>query len=103
MGAMVKRDVPVEEATTNKLSVEPATPCRVKRFCGVVVLIPTLPKAVTLSIELVEEEETLKGSKVPAPLMLKETVAEVALTPATVPLSIKVPKVKPVEEAQVVT
>ncbi len=94
MGAMVKRDVPVEEATTNKLSVEPATPCRVKRFCGVVVLIPTLPKAVTLRMEVVEEEETLKGSKVVAPWMLKLIVLEVALMPATEPLSIRAPLAK---------
>jgi hypothetical protein len=42
LGEMVNKEEPVEEATTNKLSVDPETPWRVNRFWGVVVLIPTL-------------------------------------------------------------
>ena len=64
--ATVKNEVPEEEATTKGLVV-PGFPTTVKVFWGVVVLIPTRDKAVTLNMELVEEEEMLKGSKVPEP------------------------------------
>ena len=65
--ATVRKEVPLELATAKRLSVEPDTPCTVKRFWGVVVPIPTLLKAVTLSMELPVEEETLKGSRVVEP------------------------------------
>ena len=51
-----------------------------------VVPTPTLPKAVTLRMEMPEEDETLKGSRVVVPWTLKEMVEEVALTPETLPL-----------------
>ncbi len=58
--------------------------------------MPTLWLAVTLRMEIVEEELTLKGSMVsfPVPWILKLTVELVALTPATVPLSLKAPWVR---------
>jgi hypothetical protein len=65
--------------------------------------MPTLWLTPAKRMETPVEEVTFKGFKVPAPWMLKDTVDVVALTPATVPLSIKVPKVKPVEEAHVTT
>ena len=92
--ATVRKEVPLELATAKRLSVEPDTPCRVKRFWGVVVPIPTLLKAVTLKMEFPVEEETLKGSRVVLPWTLKEIVDELALMPATAPLSIKAPWAK---------
>ncbi len=48
--------------------------------------MPTLWLAVTAKMDIPDDEATLKGLNVPVPWMLKETVDEVALTPATVPL-----------------
>lgn len=62
-----------------------------KSWPAVAVAMLTLPKAVTLKMEEALEEATLKGSKVVVPWILKDTAEEVALTPATVPLSSKAP------------
>jgi len=78
-------------------------PSVMTKLLGVKVAMLTLPKAVTWNMEVELLEATLKGFRVPVPLTLKLTVEEVALTPATVPLSNKTPVVRPVEEAQVVT
>ncbi len=75
----------------NKLVVVPAAPCKVRSPEVVEVPIPTLPAEVTVNIEEPEDEETLNGFNVPLPWMLNETVEEVALTPATVPLSKSMP------------
>ena len=92
MGATVNRLVPVEEATVNRLAVEVVVvPWITSRPKGVVVPMPTLPAEVTRRMEVWLEEATLKGSKVPEPWTLKEIVEEVAFTPATVPLSLKIP------------
>src|SRR3989344_3222844 len=48
--------------------LEEIEPITVKALPGVVVPMPTLPKAVTLNIEVSVEEETSKGSTVPVPL-----------------------------------
>ena len=45
----------------------------------------------TLKSEAPEEEEILKGIKEPLPCMLNVTADELAFTPATVPLSTKIP------------
>jgi hypothetical protein len=47
------------------------------------------PLAATKKSEVPELEATLKGFKFPEPCTLKDTVEEVAFTPATVPLAIK--------------
>jgi hypothetical protein len=65
------------------------TTCRAEE--AEVVLIPTLLPDVTLSIDVPEDEATLKGSRVPVPWILKDTVEEVAPIPATVPLSMRMP------------
>ena len=64
-------------------SSEPLTP---KVVTGLAVPIPTFPFAKTVKKEVPEDDATLKGFKVPVPWTLKETVAEVALTPTTVAL-----------------
>ena len=103
---------PVAETLNRTLWVEDATwktsragevevPSTTKVALGVVEPMPTLWLAVTLKTEIPDEEEMLNGSKAPVPWMLKETVEEVALAPATVPLSIKMPVVKAVEDAQI--
>ncbi len=58
------------------------------------------PLAATVSREAPDDEATLKGFKVPVPWMLKETVEDVAPTPATVPLSSSAPAVKVFGEVQ---
>src|SRR3989344_1081412 len=98
----VNKAVPVEEATTKGL-ILPALPTTVKVFWGVVVLIPTRDRAVTLKMELVDEEETLKGSRVVVPWTLKLTADDVALTPATVALSFKMPVLTVLVPIQTVT
>jgi hypothetical protein len=61
------------------------------KVVGVTLPTPILPEALTTNKEVVEEEEMLKGSSVPVPWTLKEMVEEVALIPATVPLSKRMP------------
>jgi hypothetical protein len=61
----------------------------------VVVPIPTLPLVATMRYDVPDEEATLSGVR-PAPAcILNDTEDEVALTPATVPLSrtVEVPRV----------
>ena len=69
-------------------------PATCKRDAGEAVPMPTLPEALTTIKEVPEEEATLKGSRVVVPWTLNDTVADVAFTPATVPLSKRVPSVK---------
>ncbi len=82
----------VELATTNiGVVVLPPelVPWTTNIALGVVEAMPMRRLALTLRIEVPEEEATLKGSRVVVPWTLKETVAEVALTPETVPLLIR--------------
>ena len=90
--AMLKNEAPVEVATARRLVVAPAVPCTVKSDIGVDDPIPTFPFARTLKNDVLVDEATLKISLVePAtPRTLKVTVDDVALTPSTVPLSIRV-------------
>jgi hypothetical protein len=84
----------VEEATT-KIGVEVLAsllvPWTVRMAVGVEELMPTLELFLTTRMEVPEEEVTLKGSRVPVPLILKLTVEDVALTPATTALSNSTP------------
>lgn len=102
LGKTENKLLPVEEATVNRLAIEVVTvPWTVNNPCGVVVPMPTFPPWVTLSMDVPEEELTLKGSKVVVPWTLKLTVEEVALTPTTVPLlSREEAEVKPLAEVQ---
>ena len=103
-GPITNRLAPLEEATAKGLTLEYVeVPWTYRVAWGEVVPIPTLWLAVAIRIETPVEEVIANGFKVPTPLMLKEMVEDVAFTPATVPLSISVPKVRPVEEAQVTT
>ena len=89
---MVKRETPEEEATIKGLTL-PAVdvPCTTKVANGVVVLMPTLERLVTLNMEEPVLDEILNGSKAALPWMLKETAEDVAPMPATMPSSIKAP------------
>ena len=60
----------------------------------VVVPIATVPLGLTVNREIPVEVLTWKGLSVVVPWTNRETVAEEALTPATVPLSIRTPVVK---------
>jgi hypothetical protein len=84
----------VEEETT-KMGVEvlasALVPCTTNRAVGEVEEMPILELALTVRMEVPEEEEMLKGSRVVEPWTLKEIVDEVALIPATVPLSKRMP------------
>ena len=66
-------------------------PSVMTKLLGVKVAMLTLPKAVTWKMEVELLEATLKGFRVPVPWTLRDTAAEVALTPATVPLSRRAP------------
>ena len=89
LAAMVNKEEPVSEATVKTLRVgEVEVPCTTKVALGVVEPMPTLWLAVTLKTETPVEEATLKISLVPAPWRLKVMEEDVALMPATVPLSL---------------
>ena len=101
-GAMVNKAAEVEEATWKGLRL-PARPTTVRLLAGVVVFMPIRPDSLTIKKERPEEEAILKGSKAGELLRLKEMVEEVAFWPATVLLSMRVPLVAEVEEAQTIT
>ena len=83
---------PVEEATANTSCILPLVPCATSFAVGVEEPIPTSPPCFTTRYEVPELEATLNGSNAPAvPCMLKFTEEEVALIPATAPLSISMP------------
>ena len=92
----------VEEATLNTSSVgEVDVPWTDRVAVGVVEPMPTLWLLVTLRTETPEEDETLRMSLLPLePWMLKVTVLDVALMPATVPLSWSRPVVRAEAEDQ---
>lgn len=95
--ATVKREVPEEEATTKGLMLGYVlVPWTVRVAIGLEVPMPTLWLAVAVRMEIPVELDTLKMLLVEpdVPWMLKVTVEEVALTPATVPLSMIKPWAK---------
>src|SRR3989344_1789235 len=74
--------------------LEEIEPITVKALPGVVVPMPTLPKAVTLKMEVLVDEDTSKGSTVPEPLTAKVVIGaveprpklpELLITDSTVP------------------
>ena len=83
-----------DDAIVKRFSVFPAVPVIPSFDEGVVDPIPTLPFEDTLKNEALDEEATLRISFVEpdTPRILKATVEDVALIPATVPLSIIVPE-----------
>ena len=92
--------VEAEEMLTAWLMV--GAMCRVAT--GVVVPIPMLPAWVMRNTEVPEEEAMLKMSEEPAlPCRLKVMVEEVALMPATVPLSLIKPWAKVLTPFQIET
>ena len=95
------RFVIVVEASV-EVPVTPSVPATPSVYPGVDDPIPTLPLASTERKEAFDEEATLKMVLVdPAtPRTLKATVEEVALTPRTVPLSIRVEVPRVVAESQ---
>ena len=82
--------------------LNPLVPLIAREAIGVDDPIPTLPLASTERKEAFDDEATLKMVLVdPAtPRTLKATVDEVALTPRTVPLSIRVEVPRVVAESQ---
>ena len=78
-------------------------PATTKRVLGVDDPIPTLPFWRMVKSEVPVDDATLNGFKPDEPCTLKVMVEEVALTPATVPLSIKSPVPSVVAESQRVT
>ena len=101
LAAMVNREAPVEVATM-KIGVvvllSKLVPWTTNIAVGVEELMPILELALTTRIELVEEEAMFRMSLPPLlPCKLKVTVEEVALMPATVPLSL----IRPLEIALV--
>lgn len=86
-----------EEDPREKVSVIDGVvlPAMTSLSVGVVVPIPTFPFASIEKSEAPVEEETLNGLTPAAPWTLKDTVEDVALIPATVPLSrrVEVPRV----------
>ena len=78
-----------DEATVKRLSALPAVPVIPTLEEGVDEPIPILPLEATLRNEVLDDDATLKMSFVEpdTPRTLKATVDDVALIPATVPLS----------------
>jgi hypothetical protein len=77
--------VPVDEAITNGLT--PAVPVIARLAIGVEEPIPTLPFEAIVKSEAPDDEATLNGFTPDIPCTLNEKLDEVALIPATVPLS----------------
>lgn len=97
-------DVPDEEETSNKSKVgRVEVPCIDRVTALVVVPKPKEPLALTLNNDTPVEELIWKGFKVVVPWTKSETVAEEALTPVTVPLSIIVDVAKAVAEVNLAT
>src|ERR1035437_4608464 len=63
----------------------------VSNWLGLVVPMPTSPSALTIRRDKALEEATWNGSSVLLACTLKAIVGEVTLTPATVPLSSRIP------------
>jgi hypothetical protein len=104
LAKMLKIWEPVEEATT-KIGVvvllSKFVPWITNKAVGVEELKPNLELALTVRMEVPEEEAMLKMSDVPVlPWRLKVTVEEEALTPKTVPLFMSLPVVKAVALVQ---
>ena len=78
-------------------------PATTKRVPGVDDPIPTLPFWRIVKSEVPVEEATLNGLTPDEPCTLKVMVDDVALTPATTPLSIRRPVPSVVAESQRVT
>lgn len=98
---IVNPDAPVEEATLSKSVVAADVPCTDNKATGVVVEpIPTFPFPKTVNKDVPVELLTWKGLFVPVPWTRKLIVDDVALTPATVPLSSNAPVESPDEEVQ---
>lgn len=87
---MLKNDAPEEEATLKRLSRLPAVPCIASFADGVVEPIPILPFCRIVKSCVPVDDATENGLTPPRPCTLKVMVDEVALIPATVPLSTKV-------------
>jgi hypothetical protein len=69
---------------------EVVVPWTTRVALGVELFMPKLPAGVTVKIAAPVEVLIWKGFKAPVPWTSRETVAEEALTPKTLPLSIKV-------------
>ena len=93
MAATPKSTEWLDEATLKTSRVgDVDVPSTTKVALGVLEPMPTLWLLLTLKTEMPVEEETSKISLLPPePWRLKVMVEEVALTPATVPLSINLP------------
>ena len=88
-----KANAPEEEATLNRSKVGLVdVPWTNKVETLVVVPMATEPLGLTVKMEMPVEELTWKGFKVVVPCTNKDTVADEALTPATVPLSMDTPE-----------
>ena len=100
LAAKLNKIAPVDEAMVRGLT--PLVPRTAREAIGVDDPIPTLPLASTERKEAFDEEATLKMVLVDpdTPRTLKATVEEVALTPRTVPLSIRVEVPRVVAESQ---
>jgi hypothetical protein len=90
----------VEVATIKSGAVPPATPVMERLAAGVDDPTPTLPFCRIVKSEVPVEDATLNGLTPAEPWRLKVMVAEVALIPATVPLSMKRPAVRSVADVQ---
>lgn len=84
--------IPVEDATRNKSKAGRVdVPCTIKLETSVVVPMATEPLALILNKEMPVEVLTWKGFRVVVPWTNKDAEEDEALTPATVPLSIRTP------------
>jgi hypothetical protein len=87
---MLKKLVPEEDATVKRLERDPAVPEIARRDEGVDDPTPMLPFCRIVKSCVPVEDATENGLTPPRPCTLKVIVAEVALIPAIVPLSIRV-------------
>lgn len=95
----IKPLVPEALDVSKKAPVNLMFPATERSWAGEVVPIPTFPVWVMVKRFNPVADATAKGLRVPEPVTSKVVVELVALTPATVPLSIKMPM--PVVEAPV--
>ena len=97
---MLNQLTPDDEATAKILEVLPPVPVNESKEDGVEDPIPTFPLERMVKTDVPDDDATLNGLVAAFACTLKEKEEEVALTPRTVPLSIRVEVLSAVVDVQ---
>jgi hypothetical protein len=97
---MLNTLTPDDDATAKRLEVLPPVPVIESKEDGVEDPIPTFPLERIVKTEVPDDDATLNGLVAAFACTLKEKEEDVALTPSTVPLSIRVEVLRAVVDVQ---